>query len=47
MLAGVYGNCLYIRRGSSIYDGKGLLLGVSSPFKKDGYFDKGAFIKKM
>ena len=27
MLAGVYGNGLYIPRGSSIYDGEGLLLG--------------------
>ena len=34
MLAGVYGNGLYIRRGSSICDGEGLLLGPSSPFKK-------------
>ena len=34
MLAGVYGNGLYIRRGSSIYDGEGLLLGPSTPFKK-------------
>ena len=29
MLAGVYGNGLYIRRCSSIYDGEGLLLGPS------------------
>ena len=34
ILAGVYGNGLYIRRGSSIYDGEGLLLGLSSQFKK-------------
>ena len=34
MLAGLYGNGLCIRRGSSIYDGEGLLLGQWSPFKK-------------
>ena len=34
MLAGVYGNGLYIRRGSSIYDGEGLLFEPSIPFKK-------------
>ena len=32
-LAGVYGDGLYLKRGSSIYDGRGLLLGPQSPFK--------------
>ena len=29
-----YGNGLYLKQGGSIYDGKGLLLGPSSPFSK-------------
>ena len=33
-LAGIRGNGLYLRVGSSIYDGEGLLLGPKSPFKK-------------
>ena len=33
MIAGIRGNGLYLRRGVSIYDGRGLLLGSSSPFK--------------
>ena len=33
-LAGVRGNGLYLRAGSSIYPGEGLLLGPQSPFKK-------------
>ena len=33
-LAGIRGNGLYLRVGSSIYDGEGLLLGPRSPFKK-------------
>ena len=33
MIAGIRGNGLYLRRGTSIYDGRGLLLGSSSPFK--------------
>ena len=32
-LTGVSGNGLYLKRGSSIYDGRGLLLGSQSPFK--------------
>ena len=32
-LAGVSGDGLYLKRGSSIYDGRGLLLGPQSPFK--------------
>ena len=32
-LAGVRGDGLYLRVGSSIYDGHGLILGPSSPFK--------------
>ena len=32
-LAGVSGDGLYLKRGTSIYDGRGLLLGSSSPFK--------------
>jgi hypothetical protein len=34
LLAGVHGNGLYLRAGSSIYNGEGLLLGPQSPFKK-------------
>ena len=30
---GVYGDDLYLKRGSQIYDGSGLLLGHNSPFK--------------
>ena len=30
---GVYGDGLYLKRGSQIYDGRGLLLGRNSPFK--------------
>ena len=33
-LAGIRGNGLYLRAGSSIYPGEGLLLGPKSPFKK-------------
>ena len=33
-LTGIRGNGLYLRVGSSIYDGEGLLLGPKSPFKK-------------
>ena len=33
LLAGVHGNGLYLRVGSSIYDGHGLILGSQSPFK--------------
>ena len=32
-LAGIRGDGLYLRHGSSIYDGNGLLLGKNSPFK--------------
>ena len=34
MLAGVCGNGLYLRKCSSIYDGEGLLLGPSTPFRE-------------
>ena len=33
MVAGVSGDGLYIRVGSRVYDGKGLLLGFQSPFQ--------------
>ena len=33
-LGGIHGSGLYLRVGSSIYDGEGLLLGSKSPFKK-------------
>ena len=33
MLSDVSGNGLYIRVGSRVYDGKGLLLGPRSPFR--------------
>ena len=33
MLAAVHGDGLYLRRGSDIYQGEGLLLGKSSPFR--------------
>ena len=33
MVAGVSGDGLYIRVGSRVYDGKGLLLGSQSPFQ--------------
>ena len=32
-LAGIRGDGLYLRVGSGIYDGKGLILGSKSPFK--------------
>ena len=32
-LAGVSGDGLYLKRGTSIYDGRGLLLGSQSSFK--------------
>ena len=32
-LPGVHGDGLYLKRGSSIYNGEGLLLGSTSPFK--------------
>ena len=32
-LAGVSGDGLYLKNGTSIYDGRGLLLGSQSPFK--------------
>ena len=33
LLAGIRGDGLYLRMGSSVYDGKGLLLGPRSPFR--------------
>ena len=33
-LGGIHGSGLYLRVGSNIYDGEGLLLGSKSPFKK-------------
>ena len=33
-LAGVRGSGFYLRVGSNIYEGEGLILGVNSPFKK-------------
>ena len=33
-LGGIHGSGLYLRVGSSIYDGEGFLLGSKSPFKK-------------
>ena len=33
-LGGIHGSGLYLRVGSSIYDGEGLLLGSKSPLKK-------------
>ena len=33
MIAGVSGDGFYIRVGSRVYDGKGLLLGSRSPFR--------------
>jgi hypothetical protein len=33
MLAGISGDGLYLRTGSNVYDGKGLLLGPHSPFR--------------
>ena len=32
--AGIFGDGLFLKKGSKIYDGKGLLLGPNSPFKK-------------
>ena len=32
-LIGVHGDGLYVKRGSQVYDGRGLLLGRNSPFK--------------
>ena len=32
-LPGVHGDGLYLKRGSSIYNGEGMLLGSNSPFK--------------
>ena len=31
---GIFGDGLYLKQGSRIYDGRGLLLGPNSPFKK-------------
>ena len=33
LLAGILGDGLYLRMGSSVYDGKGLLLGPHTPFR--------------
>ena len=38
-LTGVSGDGLYLKRGSSIYNGEGLLLGKNSPFKNIPIFN--------
>ena len=39
LLSGVHGDCLYLKRGSTIQDGSGLILGPNSPFENIPIFN--------